>query len=212
MLRTVYAMLLMSVVSLLYMECDARNAVVVDSLSHIPLPSASVLDRNGKMVGKSDAHGRLPSVPSERYPLTVCYLGFFDGIVTAEDTDTVFLRENIAELPEVVVESRRHKVLHMLAFVREYSSLTTYTDTVFLFREKMVDYMLTPDRKVKFSGWSTPRVLTGRSYYRFTNDCGLDSVSDTGSNHFSWSDWIGVAPTISIPSALTGQNGTRSEC
>ena len=205
MLRTVYAMLLMSVVSLLYMECDARNAVVVDSLSHIPLPSASVLDRNGKMVGKSDAHGRLPSVPSERYPLTVCYLGFFDGIVTAEDTDTVFLRENIAELPEVVVESRRHKVLHMLAFVREYSSLTTYTDTVFLFREKMVDYMLTPDRKVKFSGWSTPRVLTGRSYYRFTNDCGLDSVSDTGSNHFSWSDWIGVAPTISIPSALTGR-------
>ena len=77
-------------------------------------------------------------------------------------------------LPEVLVVSGHKKLLHLLAYVREYSTMTTYTDTVFLFREKMVDYML-PAGKVDFKGWSTPRVLTSRSYYRFSNSHGLRS-------------------------------------
>lgn len=72
-------------------------------------------------------------------------------VLESEVSDTVFLRESKAQLSEIVVESRRHKVLHMLAYVREYSTMTSYTDTVFLFREKMVDYMLTPDGSVKFA-------------------------------------------------------------
>lgn len=66
------------------------------------------------------------------------------------------LSENVSELPEVIVESRRHLVLHILAYVRECSSLTTYDDTVFLFREKMVDYMLPSDKKVKFKDGQPP--------------------------------------------------------
>ena len=62
-----------------------------------------------------------------------------------------------------MVESRQQKVMHMLAYVREYSTLTTYTDTVFLFREKMVDFMLNTDPKVKFQGWSYPRILKSSS-------------------------------------------------
>lgn len=92
----------------------------------------------------------------------------------------------------------------MLAYVREYSTLSTYTDTVSLFREKMVDYMLTTDGHTKFKGWSTPRILTCKSYYRFTNAQGLDSVSDVGNQHFTWSDWIGVVPVSKMPSALRG--------
>lgn len=86
------------------------------------------------------------------------------------------------ELPEVLVLSKNHKVLHMLAYVREYSTLTTYTDTVFLFREKMVDYML-PVFGAKFEGWTKPRVLTSRSYYQFKDSRGLDSVSDVSNYH-----------------------------
>lgn len=71
----------------------------------------------------------------------------------------------------------------MLAYVREYSTLSTYSDTVTLFREKMVDFMIVPDRKMKFRGWTSPRLLTSRSYYRFTDGEGLDSVSDRFNNH-----------------------------
>ena len=105
-------------------------------------------------------------------------------------------------LPEVLVVSGHKKILHLLAYVREYSTMTTYTDTVFLFREKMVDYML-PAGKVDFKGWSTPRVLTSRSYYRFSNSQGLDSVSDACQHHFSWSDWIGIIPYLRVPEKLS---------
>lgn len=110
-------------------------------------------------------------------------------------------RLDVTELPEVLVISKNHRLLHMLAYVREYSTLTTYTDTVFLFREKMVDYML-PASGTKFKGWSRPRVLTSRSYYRFKDNNGLDSVSDVSNHHFSWSDWIGIVPSTPIPKKL----------
>ena len=116
--------------------------------------------------------------------------------------DTIFMQENALELPEVVVETREKKLLHILGYVREYSTLSTYTDTVFLFREKMVDFMLPTDRKMRFKGWMSPRVITSRSYYRFTDNMGVDSVSDRCSHHFSWADWIGLIPSATLPEAL----------
>lgn len=136
-------------------------------------------------------------------------MGYKEKSVMMDGGDTIFLQENTVELPEVVVESRQHKLLHILAYVREYSTLTTYTDTVFLFREKMADYMLQPDKGQRFNGWSSPRVLRSRSYYRFTNSKGLDSVSDRCSHHFSWADWVGIVPVAKIPSKLCNvENGS----
>lgn len=184
------------------LELQGYNVVVADSATRRPLPKASVYDRNGAPIGICDQNGLLPNIAIGSYPITVRYLGFIDRTVVSATPDTVFLQEDISELPEFVVKTRKDKVLHMLAYVREYSMLSTYTDTVFLFREKMVDYMLTPDSKVKFNGWSVPRVLTCRSYYRFTDSNGLDSVSDASPYHFSWSDWMGLAPTANLPTGL----------
>lgn len=184
------------------MEGQTRNAVVADSVSRMPLSNASVFDRHGKFIGISDSKGRLPYVPAADYPVTVRYLGFKETVVPQAGNDTILMQENFMELPEVSVESRQHKILHLLAYVREYSTLSTYTDTVFLFREKMVDYMLTYDRKPRLNGWSSPRVLASKSYYRFTNANGLDSVSDRCNHHFSWADWVGIVPTAKMPPDL----------
>ena len=181
---------------------QTRGIVIADSVTHTPLPNASVVDRHGRSIGVSDAKGRVPFISSELYPITVRYLGFKERTVASADADTVFLQESFSELPEVLIEERTNKVLHMLAYVREYSTLATYTDTVFLFREKMVDYMLPTDKKMKFRGWHTPRVLSCRSYYKFTNCNGLDSVGNKSNHHFSWSDWIGTAPVMEIPMNL----------
>lgn len=188
--------LLFSIVS---MESWAYDVIVADSATHVPLPNASIYDKDGIPVGLSNRNGAVPEITHSRYPITIRYLGFNDKSVMSRCKDTVFLSERVSELPEMVVESKRHRVLHVLAYVREYSTLTTYTDTVFLFREKTVDYMLPTDNKVKFKGWSYPRVLTCKSYYRFTNNNGLDSVSDASRHHFSWSDWIGMPPKTPIP-------------
>lgn len=111
------------------------------------------------------------------------------------------------DLPEVVVRSNDRGVLHILAYVREFSQLTSYTDTVDMFREKMVDFMLPNSRKVKFKGWHFARILKSKSYYHFTDDYGLDSVSDKCRHSFSWSDWVGIPPVQNIPmNLLTADN------
>lgn len=111
-------------------------------------------------------------------------------------------RDMVRDLPEVTVKSNKNSVLHLLAYVREYSTLSSYTDTVFLFREKLVDFMLPSDPRLRYKGWSVPRVIKSKSYYRFTDHYGLDSVSDESAYHFSWSDWLGTPPAGRLPSAL----------
>lgn len=138
-------------------------------------------------------------------------MGYNERTIPYESADSVFLIENISELPEVVVEARQKKILHILAYVREYSSLSSYTDTITMFREKMVDFMLPTEKKTKFKGWRYPRSLNTRSYYRYTNSHGLDSVSDRCNHHFSWSDWIGMIPTTPIQTKMTDiENGVDS--
>ncbi len=199
--RSVIALLSL-LLSLFNMAAQEQRMIVADSATHQPLPSASIFDRHGRAVGVCNSKGRTPYLSTSDYPVTVRFLGYKEKVVLSDSNDTIFLQENPAELPEVIVESRQHKVLHVLAYVREYSTLSTYTDTVFLFREKMVDYMLPSDKKVRFNGWSTPRMLKAGSYYHFTNAQGLDSVSDRCSHHFSWSDWIGIVSTPRLPDLL----------
>lgn len=208
MLRFIFFILL-TLCLLFNAEGKGRTTVVADSTTHTSLSGATIFDRKGNAIGVSDKRGRVPALSAERYPIVVRYLGYKEKTIPSIDIDTVFLQESIADLPELVIETPRHKVIHILAYMREYSSMTSYTDTVFLFREKMVDYMLVPDRKIKFKGWSNPRVLSSKSYYRFTDNKGLDSVSDVSNHHFSWSDWVGIAGSKPIPGSLKGiETGT----
>lgn len=184
---------------------NGPRIIVADSITRSYLPRASVFDRYGCPLGMSDKKGRLPIIPEGYFPLTVRYLGFEDKIVPNALIDTVFMHEAYTELPEFILDSDNKKILHMLAYVREYSTMTTYSDTVFLFREKMVDFMVNKDNKGKFRGWLKPRVLSSQSYYRFTDNIGTDSVSDESNYHFSWSDWMGIAPEKQLPVKLLGK-------
>lgn len=110
-----------------------KPVVVADSATRTPLPSASVFDRSGRAIGMTDSRGRLPYISPADFPVTLRYLGFEENQLSEIAADTVFLAELSTELQEVVIESRQHKVLHVLAYVREYSTLSTYSDTVFFF-------------------------------------------------------------------------------
>ena len=105
-------------------------------------------------------------------------------------------------LPEVVVEPKKRQVLHITGYMREYSTLTTYGDTLLLFREKTVDFMVPTRRAKGYEGWLRPRVLASRSYYHFTDAAGLDSVSDRYQRHISWSDWLEIFNRVPLPDAL----------
>lgn len=132
-------------------------------------------------------------------------MGYAPASVGSLSLDTVVLRGTEYELPEVLVESKKHQVLHMIGYVREYSTLTTYSDTVMLFREKTVDFMVPVGREKRCRGWTRPRVLASRSFYRFSNSEGLDSVSGHFGGYFSWADWIDISGGSEMPETLKGQ-------
>jgi hypothetical protein len=186
--------------------------IVADSLSHEPLAYASVFDRDGHFLGTTTTDGMVKCAVAADYPLTIRHMGFHELRIEhpVRRPDTLFMVENIPELPEVEVMAARKRVLHILAYMREYSTLAGYTDTVSLFREKMVDFML-PDGEASssFKGWRNPRMLNSRSYYRFSRPGRPDSVSNRSNHHFTWSDWIGVMPPVPIPESLTrAEQGT----
>ena len=202
-------MLLIAFLCAFDMAGQLRSFVVADSVTRMPLSNASIFDRGGRFLGTSDVKGKVSCALASDYPITLRYLGYHERTVPEPLSDTIRMSESIMELPEVVVESRNNKVLHILAYVREYSALSTYTDTVTLFREKMVDFMLPDDNKSRFKGWNYPRILNSKSYYCFTDSNRLDSVSDCCNNYFTWSDWIGVVPAMALPEAIrSAENGT----
>ncbi len=195
--------LILAFLSVVFSEgISAKNVIVVDAVTGETLSGVSVFNCRGDIIGVSSSRGQLPYVPPEEYPLTVRCLGYKDAENICIRDSIIRLDEFPYELFEVVVEPKKKTVLHMLAFQREYSTLSTYTDTVTLFREKWVDYMIPSSSVKRFKGWLTPRMLTSKSYYHFRNRDGLDSVSDRFNQHFSWSDWIGIINRVRLPEKL----------
>lgn len=180
------------------MPMQAMGAVVVDAATGEPVSGASVFDRRGVMLGVCKSDGTLPFAPMDAYPLTVRCIGFREASVASRVDSVIRMKELSRELPEVVVEAH-NRVLHVLSYVREYSTLSTYTDTVTLFREKWVDYMIPDGKTGRFKGWQLPRILSAKSYYRFSDGSGTDSVSDRFNQHFSWADWIGLVDREPVP-------------
>ncbi len=112
------------------------------------------------------------------------------------------------KLKEVTVNARQRQVLHALGFVREFSELTSGGDTIFLYREKWVDFMLPSASVKRFQGWKLPRILSSKSYYHFTDIQGLDSVSDRFNHHFSWADWLQMPAPVNMPKTVSLGEGT----
>ncbi len=140
-----------------------KGVIIVDADTGIPLPKASVFDKKGNLVGVCSDDGKMPYVSSSSYPLTVRYMGYATITIDNPTYGNILLHHETYELPEITINSKDHQVLHILGYVREYSTLSTYSDTVLLFREKTVDFML-PTKKVKnYRGWSY-RVFSPRDH------------------------------------------------
>lgn len=173
--------------------------VVADRESRSPLPHAVVINAKGSVVAVSGEDGSVDCDESVSLPLTVKLLGFKEVTVDALPADTLFLDDAPMRLPEVSITPSKRNMLHIMAYVREYSTLASYSDTITMFREKMVDFMVPCGSRPKFKGWLKPRILNSKSYYRFSDYMGLDSVSDRCDHYFSWSDHIGVVAQATLP-------------
>lgn len=180
----------------------AAATVVVDASTGLPLPKASVFDKKGNLVGVCSDDGLVPRLSPSLYPLSLRCMGYSSASIETPDIEKVSLLQIEFKLPELTVDNKKHQVLHIIGYVREYSTISTYTDTVMLFREKTVDFMIPARRTKHYKGWTYPRVLASKSYYHFSDANGLDSVSKYFSQNFSWSDLVGVFKSREIPHVL----------
>lgn len=180
----------------------AGKVRVIDAESGYPVARVSVYDRGGRMLGTADDQGVLSAISSGNYPVTLRSLGYEDLTVIRPGDSVILMERRIVDLPEVAVNTRKRPILHLTGYVRELSSMSTSMDTVRLYREKWVDFMIPTGNEKHFKGWLSPRLLTSKSYYRFTDWRGTDSVSDRSSHHFSWSDWISLPRRQNLPAPV----------
>lgn len=183
-------------------DSRSRQTFVVDSADGTAIPQVSVFNSKGTLIGFGNDKGRLPYVSEWDYPLSIRCMGYDPIYVSEPGTDTLRMNATTYMLPEVSVGTDSRTVLYLKGFVREYSTLTAYSDTLFMFREKQVDFMVPSSRARHVKGWTTPRLLKNKSYYRFSDDRSKDSVSNYYRQNFSWADWISIRPSVSFPATL----------
>lgn len=141
------------------------EVVITDAGSGLPLAKASIFDRNGLFIATTDNDGLVPeTIGADAYPINVRYVGFKPVDVKSPDYGTVLMRESSYELPEVEVNDKNRNILHITAYVRDYGSLIEPSDTMNLFTERIVDFMLPLNKKAGYKGWTKPRVLAEREY------------------------------------------------
>ncbi len=142
-LRIVSIMLIAAVVMI---ANDSYATVVVSSSTGDALPKSSIFDRKGNLIGLGNDDGTIPQLPLASYPLTIRYLGFSPVIVTDPSADRIELQELDYDLPEIVIDTQSHNIVHLLGYMREYSTMSDSKDTVLLFSEKIVDFMVPQGR------------------------------------------------------------------
>lgn len=194
-------------ITLLFLAADTVCAsvsptIVVDADTGAALPKATVIDSDGRVAGICSDNGQIPALTPGDYPITIQYIGYEPVTILRPRAGQIAMHATPFSLQEIEIVSTKPQVLLIQGYLREYSTLTTSVGEVMMFREKSVDFMIPLEKTKKFAGWQHPRVLSSRSYYRFTNPEGLDSVSNTFSQHFSWSDWVGIFKTHRLPDSL----------
>lgn len=156
-------------------KAATTKVVIVDADSSSPLPAASVFSKGGAMLGITEDDGSFDRATPSDYPLTIRYLGY-EAASFPEVSDTLRLSPVSLPLSEVEVTDNMAGI-HLVCYIRTFVSDLVEGDTVTIFSERMVDYLL-PLRKSKgFKKMESPRQLRYRFSSRFKCKDGTDSVS-----------------------------------
>lgn len=138
--------------------------IIKDFQSGLPLPKASIFDKNGVFIAVTDDEGIVPeNISAASYPLNIRYVGFSPLTVASPNLGVVTMVESTYTLPEITVDDVSRNILYLQAFVREYGTLDNEKDTLAIFKEQIVDYAI-PIGKAKYKGWKKPRLLAEREY------------------------------------------------
>ena len=185
---------------------------LVDRNTRSTLPLASVTDCDGNLVGMTDKQGVIPIISTESYPLTFSCLGYESLEIKMPVNTDISLTPTTYDLPEIVVSPGSHPLLYLTGYVREVSSMFGSSDSVTIYRESIVDFMI-PTGKTRIKGWEKPRELASKTYVRVTRADGTDSVSNhIGENYILCANrFANIPSSIKIPDPLLKNSSTAAD-
>lgn len=184
---------------------DADAYRLIDASTNAPLPLASITDCSGNEVGMTDKSGVIPELQKDRYPITFNYMGYASLQILKPAEDDMKMVPQEYELPEIVIIPGSRPLLHLTGYMREITSVLSSSDSVTLFKESVVDFLV-PVEKTKVKGWNKARELASKTYVRMSNASGLDSVSTNHEYEFIlWGNRKGLIPSAAkIPDKIKG--------
>lgn len=192
-------------VSIILGAFHANAFRLVDAETEAPLPLASITDRSGNVVGMTDNSGVIPELQKDRYPVTFNYMGYASlQMLRPVDHDVRMIQQDY-DLPEIVVIPGSRPLLHLTGYMREITSVLGSSDSVTLFKECVVDFLV-PVEKTKVKGWNKARELASKTYVRMSDSSGRDSVSTNHEYEFMlWGNRKSLIPSAAkIPDIIKG--------
>lgn len=181
---------------------------LIDSETKSSLPLASITDCNGNVIGMTDRDGNIPAISAESFPVTFNFLGYLPLEVACLTGNDIEMRPTQYELPEIEIVPGSRPLLYLTGYMREYVSALGSSDSLTVFRESIVDFLM-PVEKTKVKGWNSPRRLADKTYIRLKDSEGVDSVSNHLNEDFLlWGDMVGFFPSVKkIPERIKNGQG-----
>ncbi len=149
---------------------------LVDVETQTPLPWATITDRDGNVIGRTNQEGLIPEIDSCLFPVTFVCIGYEPLTVERLSGNDIGMELSVSELPEVLISPTGRPFLHLTGYLRVTTSVQGSPNSVTAFMESIVDFMLPIEKKTKKKGWNHPRELASKRYMRKTGADGLDSI------------------------------------
>ncbi|MBO5698590.1 MAG: hypothetical protein J6R79_01105 [Bacteroidaceae bacterium] len=197
---------LLIVSSLLFLNLAEAQKRVVDALDNSPVTSAPIFNAAGNVIGMTSNEGDFSDISESAYPITIRCIGY-ESVTVEQPKDTIIMMlPALYELEEVVVSAKR-EVLKLTAYVREYFTISSQTDTIAYFAEHMADRYMPADENIKFNKNSL-RLRNTRCYSHFKGE-DLDSVGIEHKTTFPsvLSSLQAIDKPVKVPDSFKNQEG-----
>lgn len=171
---------------------NAEN-VVIDSISRSRVPGAALFTSRGHISDISDSIGSYSSPSVFDYPLLIRALGYEETRITSP-SDTIVLQSALPMLPPDTTSTTKGKpVRRVLAYVREYTTIVTSSDSLKIFSEGNIEFLLPSGADRKRKRGEDWRVLFSRSQSERLGSEGrkLKTLEGTENN---FSPFLGILP------------------
>lgn len=149
---------------------------LVDAETQTPLPWATITDKDGNVIGRTNQDGMIPEISQDRFPVTLVCIGYQPVTVESLSGKDIAMELMDYDLPEVTISPVGRPFLRILGYLRVVTSVKGSPSSVTAFKESIVDFLLPVEKKTKTKGWYRSRDLASKKYMRKTGANGVDSI------------------------------------